>query len=125
VKDDTKFSIAEQLEIATHMSIIRGLRLLGERGIPYLKTFYDMTNYFTFSTQQLRDYIATSGRAPELLQLSYDQRSTPSAYMMEVPDGFEVGWYEGGVDGQDKRFHKDMEEAATDFVLAWWKMPRP
>jgi len=78
---------------------------------------------FTFTGAELRNYIEiTPGLAETLYDKSLDQRSTPSAFMAEVPGGFTVGWFDCGP--SEERFHQRIQVAAADFVLAYWGLPR-
>jgi len=78
---------------------------------------------FTFTAAELRCYIETNpGLAEVLFDKSLDQRSTPSAFMAEAPGGYTVGWFDHA--RSEERFHERIEDAATDFVLTYWGLPR-
>jgi hypothetical protein len=78
---------------------------------------------FTFSRAELLHYIESNpGLAQRLLMQSYDNRGTPSAYMEEVPGGYSVGWFDN--ERSLVRFHRRIEDAATDFVRLWWGLNR-
>jgi hypothetical protein len=79
---------------------------------------------FTFTAAELRQYIETNpGLAEDLYDKSLSQRSTPSAFMVEAPGGYSVGWYDDA--RSEEHFHERIEDAAADFVLAYWGLPRP
>jgi len=78
---------------------------------------------FTFTASELYHYMEINpGLAESLYGKSLDQRSTPSAFMAEVPGGYTVGWFDRAA--SEERFHQRIEEAAADFVLAYWGLPR-
>lgn len=79
--------------------------------------------HFSFTAAELRCYIeASPGLAETLYNKALDQRSTPSAFMTEVAQGYCVGWYDSA--RSEERFHFRIENAATDFVLTYWGLPR-
>lgn len=77
---------------------------------------------FDFSKMDLLTYIKENHLTEPLLGKSYDQRCTPSAFMEEVSEGYCVGWFDGSQ--KELRLHTSIENAATDFVLRFWDMPR-
>ena len=79
---------------------------------------------FTFSKAELKKYIhSTPGLAEKLLNASLDQRSSaPSAFIEPVGGGYNVGWFDGAK--SRARFHSTIENAALDFVLLIWGLPR-
>lgn len=80
--------------------------------------------HFTFTPEQLREYITEDPlRAGQLITRSLDQRTMPSAYVVDDENGlYEVGWFDG--DKHDIVRYEHVEDAATDFVLAYWGLPR-
>lgn len=97
------------------------MRQTGKRnGVPDREFFRAV---FTFSQGSLLRYVESHpGLAQKLLEKSEDQRSTPSAYMSPRETGYDVGWYDYGY--AQVQHHRRIEDAATDFVLAFWGLPR-
>jgi hypothetical protein len=82
-----------------------------------------LRNSFTFSKSELLNYIEANPEiAHSLYGKSLDQRWVPSAFMVEAAGGFTVGWFDD--ERKELRFHHRIEDAATDFVLRFWNMPR-
>jgi|GEM_PF-4106007 len=64
-------------------------------------------------------------RAGEIYDKALSNRASPAPYIWEVDGGFHVGWYDGAPNGfSEVYFHDGLENAATDFVLAYWGLPR-
>lgn len=55
--------------------------------------------------------------AKELLLESYDKRFTPSSFIAEEGDGFNVGWYSSRSGYECVRHFTDLADAATDYLL--------
>lgn len=81
---------------------------------------------FTFTAQELRAYVLeVPQRAREIENRALDNRTSPGPYIWDLGDGFHVGWYDGPpAQVHDVYFHPDIDEAAADFVLAYWGLPR-
>ncbi|HKU81187.1 MAG TPA: hypothetical protein VJP76_03375 [Candidatus Tumulicola sp.] len=76
---------------------------------------------FDFSRADLLAYIKDNDLAETLYGKSLDQRCVPSAYIQGAPGGgYNVGWFDGK--SEILRFHRSLNEAATDFVLRYWNM---
>ena len=111
----------EQLRIATTLDFLGARRLLRN---PELRPS-QMSHYLQFSKQELLDYIASKpGLGHELLERSLAQRVDESAYILEIGGEFEVGRFSGDTGCSAQRRHTSIDFAATDFVLAFWGLPR-
>jgi hypothetical protein len=119
-------SRATQLAAACTVHNYEASRLLDVRQPGRLNEVPDrefVKNIFKFSRTDLFEYIrANPGLADALHGRSLDQRGTPSAFMEDAPGGYKVGWFDGSE--KELRFHERIEEAAADFVLGFWGMPR-
>lgn len=92
-------------------------------GIPLRESLREQ---FTFTAQDLHAFILeTPMRAGEITNRALNNRASPAPYIWNVGNGFHVGWYDGPP-GQvhDVFFHQHIDEAAADFVLAYWGLPR-
>lgn len=123
------FPVEKQLAAACMAHPYEASTILGVRdehrpnGIPSAEW---LSKQFTFTSQELRAYILDAPtRAKEILQQSLDNRSSPAPYIWDVAGGFHVGWYDGKLGGFSKAsFHQRIEDAATDFILMYWGLPR-
>jgi len=81
---------------------------------------------FTFSAEELREYIIDNPmRAGEIRDRALDNRGIPAPYILPVEGGFQVGWYDGPPKGnKEVFFHRNAEDAATDYVLTYWGLRR-
>jgi hypothetical protein len=85
-------------------------------GIPNKAYFREL---FCFTDTELSEYVESRLHiANEVYERSFDQRGTPSFFIEETAGGYNVGWCEGGKGAL--RFHRRLEDAAVDFVLAMW-----
>jgi hypothetical protein len=126
-------SKSDQLAAACTLSTDDALRVLGVQRPddpmdPRVREEIGKT--FVFSPAELAEYVHNRrGLAEELYAKSVDQRSSPSVFIQETAGGYNVGWIGWGPDRPDYqpsalRFHATLDDAATDFVLAYWQMAR-
>ena len=119
------FAVEDQLKAACTVHDYDAAHILGvyhlgkHNGVPDRRWFL---KNFTFTSGQLLGYVREKGVARLLLDSSYDQRGFPSAYMTEKDGCYEVGWFDGKRTAQ--RSFDDIDEAAADFVLAFWGLGR-
>lgn len=91
-------------------------------GVPDREWFLRL---FTFTPQQLHDYLSRSdndGLAEQIKGRALDNRGIPNAYLVRQGDHYEVGWYD--YQRTQKRRHKTPIDAAADYVLLFWGLPR-
>jgi hypothetical protein len=55
--------------------------------------------------------------AKDLLNESYDKRSTPSTFITEDGAGFRVGWFSAKLEYECVRNFSNLADAATDYLL--------
>jgi hypothetical protein len=77
-----------------------------------------------FNAEELNEYVCgRPGLAAELFDIAGSYRgSDPCAYIEKAGEVYEVGWYDHG--RSQIQVHRRFEDAATDFVLAYWHLPR-
>lgn len=121
-------TLEEQLRVACTVYPLEAAQLLGiyhegrRNGVPERDWFVRL---FTFTPQVLREYIGRSGDdglAERIQGRAVDNRGVPNAYLVRDDDRFEVGWYDG--DMTQKRKHNSLVDAAADYVLLFWGLPR-
>lgn len=128
VKETSPGPVPRSMQLAAACTVRRyeASRLLDVRQPVNLNEVPDQgyfNSIFDFSETELAEYIrANPGLAETLHGRSLDQRGIPSAFIVEAPRGYKVGWFDGTE--KELRFHERIEEAAADFVLAFWGMPR-
>lgn len=123
------FPLDQQMEAACTVHPYDASRVLGvfdntrPGGVPSSES---LRQHFSFSAGQLRSYILdTPLRAGDILNRALDNRAFPAPYVEDAEGGFNVGWYHGPPARRtDVYFHPNFEDAITDFVLAYWRMPR-
>ena len=78
---------------------------------------------FSFNQYDLLSYLR---QRPELcekiLQFSYDKRFSPSTFIEEHENAYQVGWFD--TDREHIKTFDKLYEAATDFVLFSWNLGR-
>jgi hypothetical protein len=122
------FTLSELLAAACTVYPYEASRMLDVRKPGNLNEVPDQNYFlsiFNFSKADVLKYVeGHPGLAETLEDKSLDQRCTPSAFMARVGSVYSVGW--SGSDGRRSqvRFHKRIEDAAADFVLAFWGMER-
>lgn len=129
VCDLSRFSLQLQMAAACTAHPYEASRVLGVRderrpnGIPSRDW---LSEHFSFTARDLREFIKDAPlRANEIHNTSLNNRASPAPYIVDVDGGFHVGWYDGTDDGFSAvMFHEHLEDAATDFVLTYWGMPR-
>ena len=62
-------------------------------------------------------FLRHPGLAKELLLESSDKRFTPSTFITEESEGYNVGWYSRRFGNQCEVCFSDLADAATDYVL--------
>lgn len=121
-------TLEEQLKLACTVYPWEAARLIETylegrpNGVPDRDWF---SRLFTFTPQQLRDYISRSdndGLAEQIQGRALDNRGIPNAYLIMQGDGYEVGWYD--CERTQKRRHETLVDAASDYVLLFWGLPR-
>lgn len=125
----SNFPLDKQLAAACMVHPYEASQILGIRdeqrpnGIPSRESLCDQ---FTFTAQELRAYILNAPmQATEIHNRSLDNRSSPAPYIWGVVGGFHVGWYDGTRGGfSNTSFFERIEDAAADFVLTYWGLPR-
>jgi hypothetical protein len=68
-------------------------------------------------TQIAAYFRSNPDQAKELLQESYDKRYTPSSFITEEGDRYEVGWYSKREGCTCVRQFSNLADAATDYLL--------
>lgn len=91
-------------------------------GVPDSEWFRER---FTFTSDELLRYIRAAGIGQHLSDKAGDNRGFPNPYLIDRQGGYEVGWVEvDPVRHSAKRFFVDLDEAAADYVLAYWQLGR-
>lgn len=90
----------------------------------YVALIRTVRQRFDFDAAALRAYIRSRpGVALRLLDDALDTRSDCAPYLEGTVDGgYEVGFYHHGA--SRRRDHHGLDNAATDFVLLSWGLPR-
>ena len=79
---------------------------------------------FNFTSAELIAYLsADRERCERVLGYSCDQRWSPAPFLNEIGESYEVGLFDGHEKREIQYFDK-FEEAAADFVLFQWGLPR-
>lgn len=123
------FAVEKQLAAACMARPYEASQILGVRdehrpnGIPSRQW---LSQQFTFTADELHAYVLElPQRAREIENRALDNRASPAPYIWDLGDGFHVGWYDGPpAQVRDVYFHAHIDEAATDFILAYWGLPR-
>lgn len=123
------FALEKQTAAACMVHPYEATQILGVRdearpnGIPSRESLRDQ---FTFTAHDLHAYIvAAPMRASEIQNRALNNRAIPAPYMKSVNGGFHVGWYNGPPHRfRHVFFHHNIDDAAADFVLTYWGLPR-
>jgi hypothetical protein len=123
----SEYSIDEQLEAATSVYPLEAAKILRANlpdelnGVPSRSWF---AQRFTFQYEDLLEFLKDS---PDIRQRainrSLETRAGRSAYVVPLEDDtYEVGHFDGA--REDVVRHTDEAAAVTDYVLAFWGLPR-
>jgi hypothetical protein len=116
-----------RFEAACSVSVLRAesiLMLPSFRRWSYERRKSAIAIFLRFSAGELREYVRSHGLAEALYRHALDQRvSDSSAYIKRLDREYEVGRTLAGA-LLEEQTHADLLDAATDFVLAYWRLPR-
>lgn len=87
---------------------------------------------FTFSQERLLEYIRENQLSDEIYGTALDNRASSSPYISEKGGVYEVGWLEFTTSNHYvtslvhsmQRKHNSLDEAAADYVCAYWGLRR-
>jgi hypothetical protein len=79
--------------------------------------------FFAFSIVELLSFFESyPAFADKLINESYDKRSSPSTFIRENENAFEVGVYDKGF--KELQIWNDKYQAVADYLLLSWNLPR-
>jgi hypothetical protein len=79
--------------------------------------------FFAFSTMELLSFLESyPAFSDKVINESYDKRSSPSTFIREKENEFEVGVYDKGFN--EVQIWNDKYKAVADYLLLSWNLPR-